>query len=361
MFRVGRVLATVAVASMVMLTVVDLAEARRGGSSFGSRGTRTFSQPPVTRTAPADATPINRTMTPQTQTTPGAAGQQNMGQAARPGAQRPGGLFGGFAGSMLGGLALGGLIGMMMGNGFGGMAGMLGMLLQIALIGGAVMLALRFFRSRQTAAPAGYAPRGASASPMQGFGQGQNSGSGSGMPSFKIPSIGGGALGGTLGGALGGAANGNGVARPAQPRMADDTTDEIGVGEEDLGQFETMLKKVQAAYAAEDYATLRKLTTPEAMSWLAEELSDNATKGLKNEVSDVHLVQGDVAEAWNEGGDDYATVAMRYESIDVTRDRATGRVVEGDPDNLTETVELWTFLRKRGGDWQVSAIQGMAA
>jgi predicted lipid-binding transport protein (Tim44 family) len=345
MLRVGRVLATFAVASMVMLTVVDLAEARRGGSSFGSRGTRTFSAPPVTRTAPADATPINRTMTPQSQATPGAA-QQNT--AARPGAQRPGGLFGGFAGSMLGGLALGGLIGMMMGNGFGGMAGMLGMLLQIALIGGAVMLALRFFRSRQTAAPAGYAPRGAGSSPMQGFGQGQNSGSGfgSGMPSFKIPSIGGGATA---------------AARPAQPRMADDTTDEIGVGEEDLGQFETMLKKVQAAYAAEDYGTLRKLTTPEAMSWLAEELSDNATKGLKNEVSDVHLVQGDVAEAWNEGGDDYATVAMRYESIDVTRDRATGRVVEGDPDNLTETVELWTFLRKRGGDWQVSAIQGMAA
>ena len=357
MLRVGRVLATVAVASMMMLTVVDLAEARRGGSSFGSRGTRTFSAPPVTRTAPADATPINRTMTPQNQaTTPGAA-QQNMGQAARPGAQRPGGLFGGFAGSMLGGLALGGLIGMMMGNGFGGMAGMLGMLLQIALIGGAVMLALRFFRNRQTAAPAGYAPRGNS--PMQGFGQ--NSGGGSGMPSFKIPSIGGGALGGLAGASQGTAANGNGAPRPVQPRMADDTTDEIGVGEEDLGQFETMLKGVQAAYAAEDYGTLRKLTTPEAMSWLAEELSENATKGLKNDVRDVHLVQGDIAEAWNEDGDDYATVAMRYESIDVTRDRATGRVVEGDPDNLTETVELWTFLRKRGGDWQVSAIQGMAA
>ncbi|MDW5315266.1 Tim44 domain-containing protein [Rhizobium sp. PL01] len=348
MFRVGRVLATVAVASMVMLTVVDLAEARRGGSSFGSRGTRTFSQPPATRTAPADATPINRTMTPQNQaTTPGAA-QQNMGQAARPGAQRPGGFFGGFAGSMLGGLALGGLIGMMMGNGLGGMAGMFGMLLQMALLAGAVMLAMRFFRSRQTAAPAGYSPReaAAGASPMQGFGtQGQGSGSGfgSGMPSFKIPSIGGGAAA---------------AARPAQPRMADGSTDEIGITGDDLGQFETMLKQVQAAYAAEDYGTLRKLTTPEAMSWLAEELSDNATKGLKNEVSDVHLVQGDVAESWNEGGDDYATVAMRYESIDVTRDRATGRVVEGDPDNLSETVELWTFLRKRGGDWQVSAIQG---
>jgi predicted lipid-binding transport protein (Tim44 family) len=340
MFRFGRVLATVAVASMVMLTVVDLAEARRGGS-FGSRGSRTFSTPPVTRTAPADATPINRTMTPQTQGTgQTTTGQQNMGQAARPGAQRPGGLFGGFAGSMLGGLALGGLIGMMMGNGLGGAAGFLGLILQMALLAGAVMLAMRFFRGRQTASPAGYAPREAAGysggSPMQGFGT-----QGSGMPSFKIPQIGGGAR--------------------QEPVRSAEQSDEIGVGGDDLDQFETMLKEVQAAYAAEDYATLRKLTTPEAMSWLAEELSENATKGLKNEVRDVHLVQGDVSEAWREGGDEYATVAMRYESIDVTRDRANGRVVEGDPDNLTEVVELWTFLRKRGGDWQVSAIQGMAA
>jgi len=337
MFRFGRVLATFAVASIVMLTVVDLAEARRAGSGFGSRGTRTFSAPPTTRTAPGDATPINRTMTPQSQATPG---QQTVGQATRPGAQRPGGLFGGFAGSMLGGLALGGLIGMMMGNGLGGAAGFLGLILQMALIAGAVMLAMRFFGRRRTASPAGYAPHqsaGYSASPMQGFGA-----QGSRTPSFKIPQIGGGA-------------------RQEPARTASQPAGEIGVGQQDLDQFETMLKQVQAAYAAEDYAALRKLTTPEAMSWLAEELSENATKGLKNEVSDVHLVQGDVAEAWREDGADFATVAMRYESIDVTRDRATGRVVEGDPDHPTEAVELWTFLRKRGGDWQVSAIQGMAA
>jgi predicted lipid-binding transport protein (Tim44 family) len=338
MFRFGRVLATFAVASIVMLTVVDLAEARRAGSGFGSRGTRTFSAPPTTRTAPGDATPINRTMTPQSQATPGQ-------QAARPGAQRPGGLFGGFAGSMLGGLALGGLIGMMMGNGLGGAAGFLGLILQMALIGGAVMLAMRFFGRRQTASPAGHAPHQSAgysgASPMQGFGA-QGSGQGSGMPSFKIPEIGGGA-------------------RQEPARAASQSSDEIGVSQQDLEYFETMLKQVQAAYAAEDYGTLRNLTTPEAMSWLAEELSENATKGLKNEVSEVHLVQGDVAEAWREDGADYATVAMRYESIDVTRDRATGRVVEGNPDLPTEAVELWTFLRKRGGAWQVSAIQGMAA
>lgn len=70
---------------------------------------------------------------------------------------------------------------------------------------------------------------------------------------------------------------------------------------------------------------------------------------------------GDLAEAWKENGSDYATVAMRYESVDVVRDRATGRVVSGDADRPTEAVEIWTFQRKPGADWQVSAIQGVEA
>ncbi len=342
MQRFGRFVALAAVGLTVMLTVVDVAEARRAGSGFGSRGTRTFQSPAVTRTAPNTATPIDRTMT-QPQNTPSSAQQQGFGQN-RPATQGRG-LFGGFGGSLLGGLALGGLIGMLMGNGFGGGIGFLGLLLQMALILGAVTLAMRFFgRNRQTAS-AGYSPRGSAGTEYapgnSGFGTSGFGGSdtrGPAMPAFKIPSIGGGQ-------------------RQETPRPAD----EIGVGQGDLDTFETILKQVQTAYANEDYAALRKLTTPEAMSYLAEELSDNATRGLKNEVSDVSLVQGDVSEAWQEDGADYATVAMRYESIDVVRERATGRVVEGDPDKLTEAVELWTFLRKRGGDWQVSAIQGVAA
>lgn len=342
MQRFGRIFAMISVAVMVMVTAVDVAEARRaGGGGFGSRGTRTFSPPPATRTAPTQTAPIDRSMTqkPAGQQAPGA-NQQTTG-ANQPAAQRPG-MFGGLAGGLLGGLMLGGLVGMLMGNGLGGVAGFLGLLLQAGLIIGAIMLAMRFFgRSRQPAysgggAAAGTAPGG----PLGGLSGMARATPGGNGPSFSIPRIGGG---------LGGRA-----AAPQQP-------DEIGVRQEDLEQFERMLKDVQAAYGAEDYAALRKLTTPEAMSWLAEELSDNATSGVKNEVRDIHLVQGDVAEAWNEDGTDYATVAMRYESIDVMRDRASGKIVSGDPDNLTESVEVWTFARKPGSDWLVSAIQGTEA
>ncbi|NRQ15944.1 hypothetical protein BHMPCIPO_03198 [Ensifer sesbaniae] len=331
-----------AIGLTVALTVVDVAEARRSGGGFGSRGTRTFSQPPVTRTAPTNAAPIDRSMTPRQDagptTTNPAAGQTRPTTANQPN-RRPG-FFNGFGGSLLVGLMVGGLIGMLMGNGLGGAAGFLGLIVQMLLIGGLIMLAMRFFGRGQQTAYAGPAER-SSGQP-----------SSAGAPSFKIPSIG--------GGQAGGQANVRPAATPAPAPVTDGPADEIGVQQSDLDQFEKMLKDVQAAYAAEDYGALRRLTTPEAMSYLAEELSDNATSGVKNDVRDVHLVQGDVAEAWSENGTDYATVAMRYESIDVMRDRATGKVISGDPDNLTEAVELWTFVRKPGAEWQVSAIQGVS-
>jgi predicted lipid-binding transport protein (Tim44 family) len=349
--RFQKLFAIAAIGMAVSLTAVDFAEARRagGGSSFGSRGTRTFSAPPTTNTAPGAANGIQRSMTPNTQqnATRPAAGQQAAQQQRRPG------MFGGMFGGLLGGLALGGLFGMLMGNGFGGMAGFMGMLLQILLIGGLAMLAFRFFARRQqqqTAGPAGG---------RNGFGSGnnhdreqnhayeapqQNQGGG-----FQIPKI------GSMGA---GAATGGGY--EDAPRQAGADTDEIGITNRDLGQFEKLLTEVQGAYADEDYAKLRSLTTPEAMSYLAEELGENATNGVKNEVKDVKLLQGDLSEAWRENGQEYATVALRYSSIDFLRDRNSGDVVEGDPNHETEAVEVWTFVRKPANDWKLSAIQSAA-
>jgi predicted lipid-binding transport protein (Tim44 family) len=326
MGKAGRILGLAAIALAVTLSTVDLAEARRAGSfsSFGSRGARTFSAPPVTRTAPTTAAPVQRTMTPNT---------AQPGQAA-PGVQQPAsrGLFGGFGRSLLGGLMVGGLFGMLMGGGFGGAGGMLSFLFQILLIGGAIMLAMRFLgRNRTASAYSGnstdsrmnqsdYAPQG------QGFG------------GFSIPKIGSGAAQAT----------------------AEAGSDGVGITAQDFDVFEELLKEMQKAYAAEDYSALRRITTPEAMSYLAEELGEHATKGLKNDVRDVHLVQGDLAEAWREGPVDYATVAMRYEAIDVMRNRATGAVVEGDPDRAQESVEVWTFIRRPGAGWSIAAIQAAA-
>ena len=196
------------------------------------------------------------------------------------------------------------------------------MLLQIALLTGVAMLVMRFFRARQQ-----------QGSPATGLAAG--------------PSIFGGMPAHASSIAMAPGA-GSATSRPA---------DEIGITQTDLDMFERRLGEVQTAYGREDYVALRQVTTPEAMSYLAEELGENATRGVRNVVSDVHLLQGNVAEAWREGESDYATLAMRYASIDATLDRATDKVVDGDPAKPTEATEVWTFSRKRGEDWKLSAIQ----
>ena len=125
----------------------------------------------------------------------------------------------------------------------------------------------------------------------------------------------------------------------------------------DNAAFERLLVEVQDAFGHEDYGRLRDLTTPEIMSSLAEELSQNATKGLRNDVTQTQLTEGNVSEVWSEAGVDYATIALTYQSIDVMRDRTTQVLVEGDPDHSTETTELWTFVRAGGAPWKLSAIQ----
>jgi predicted lipid-binding transport protein (Tim44 family) len=310
------------------MIAVDHADARRGGS-FGSRGSRTFQSAPPTRTAPNPAAPVERSMTPNTgqnANQPGAATRQPQVSQQRPG------FFNGFGGSMLRGLMLGGLIGLLLGHGFGGMAGMFGFLLQALLFGGAIWLVFRLLRSQPARSPepamAGNAGGGFSyrdASP-----RGSDSGRG-----FKIPAIGSGS--------------------DSEPVAA--ASEEIELTQADLETFERRLTEVQEAFGREDHAALRRLVTPEMVSYLSEELADNAQKGVRNDVSDVQLHQADIAESWREGNDDYATAALQYSSRDVTRDRATGKTVDGDADEPTETTELWTFVRRNGGDWKLSAIQ----
>jgi predicted lipid-binding transport protein (Tim44 family) len=295
-------LAILVFAAMAAFAVVaaDVADARVRGS-FGSRGSRTNTAPPATNTAP-QAAPMERSMAPKP-----AAGAQSMQPAAQTSR------FGGMRGLLMGGLfvaALGGIFG------FGALASALGFLLQLALIAGIVYLVVSFFRSRRQPALA-TAPGGGSRYEFSG----------------AQPMGGGG---------------GGGASSP------------LKIGQTDLDTFERLLGEIQTAYGREDADALGARATPEMLSYFLEELAANARKGERNEVSGVKLLQGDIAESWREDGVDYATVAMRYALIDVTRDRETGRVIAGDAERPDEATELWTFRRDRGGDWQLSAIQQTA-
>ena len=324
-FRFRHLFALLAVAA-TLIFVASEADARAGrGFSSGSRGARTYTAPPSTATAPTTGSTFQRSTTQ-----PNAARPSTPATAPTTGmAGRPGGLFGG---GLLGGLAAGfigaGLFGLLFGHGFlgglGGFASFLGLLLQIGLVIIVARLAWAWWQRRQQPAYAsGPSTRDNAMSNSGGLGSG---------------------LGGSFGGMFGGGASAAPAGTPIQ------------IDARDYDDFERILGDVQQAYSNEDIEALRPRVTPEMLSYLEEDLADNARRGVVNKVSDVKLRQGDLAEAWREGDADYATVAMRYGLTDQTLDRATGRVVEGST-TPTEATELWTFRREPRGDWALSAIQ----
>jgi predicted lipid-binding transport protein (Tim44 family) len=315
--RMRGIVKTIAVVLSLAVPVmfaVSAADARiGGGGSSGSRGSRTFSAPPSTSTAPNAAQPFNRTMTQ-----PGSPGMA-AGAANRGGFfNRPGmGMLGGLAAGFLGAGLLGMLFGGGMFGGLGGLSSIIGLILQIGLIIIVVRLAMNWWQRRNATASAYAGPSApgptAGAGPLASF----RSGSGFGLGSGSAP---------------------------------------LEIGPSDYEAFELLLGEIQTAWSNEDVNRLHTLATPEMVSYFTQDLQANNARGVVNKVSDVKLLQGDLAEAWREGDTDYASVAMRFGLVDKTIERASGRMVEGS-DRATEATEVWTFVRPRGAKWELSAIQ----
>lgn len=304
-----------AFAALAMIMVPALVEAKPGGgSSSGSRGSRTYSAPPPTQTAPNTARPMERTATQP-------SGPQQAGAPARPGMPPQAQPQRSFMGALAGGLLMGGLIGMMFGGGLlggiGGFGAILGMLLQVALIGGLIWLAFRIFRRRQPAAamagPSGYARQ---------------------MEPTPMP---------------GGTASAGAYAAPAR---------DVQLTPQDYQAFERSLIEVNAAWSRRDLKGLRDFATPEMVGYFAQDYRDLDARGWRNETREVKLEGGDLSEAWHEDGLDYATVAMRFSLLDATFEEATGKLVEGSTTERQTSTEMWTFVRSGPEErWLLSAIQ----
>ena len=288
-----------------------------GGGSFGSRGARTFSAPSFTPSAPGGAATIGRSMTPQGP----AFARPGFGSGLGAG----GGMFGrGFMGGLLGAGAFGLLFGRGLFGGMGGGGSLLGLLIQLGLLFFIVRWAIRRFAGGQPNWAGGLFGRGGSSSSY---------GSGSAYSPYAAPA----------GAAAGGAAS--------QP---------ISLDAQDFNVFERLLQGIQTAFGSEDLDHLRTMATPEMASYFAEQIAQNARRGLVNKIADVRLLKGDLSEAWREASGDYATVSMRFSLLDWTIDRLSNQVVDGDPRTPQEATEYWTFHRGPGAapqDWKASAIQ----
>jgi len=306
---------------ILLLAVPDEALARAGGSrSFGSRGSRTFSSPSRTYSTPAPSTaPSARPL-----------GSSSPAPLASP--SPLGGLWRGMAGGLLGGM-LGGLLfsGLGHAGGFGAGGGMGFGLLDMLLLGG---IAYGIFwmvrRSRAQAAPAGAYY-------------------GSGMREDR-------------------AAPGGGAATLEPPPSAGADERSRGLGH--IRQMDPAFSeaafaewctdaffRIQAAWMRRDVEGLRPLLTDEMAASFRQEIETSRTRGQINKLENITVRSVEIAEAWQEQGQDFVTVRFLANLLDYTVDEGSGAVVAGSASEPVKFEEFWTWVRPVGPNaWRLSAI-----
>ncbi|MBF0590125.1 MAG: Tim44 domain-containing protein [Magnetococcales bacterium] len=299
------------------LTVMpEEADARRfgGGSSFGSRGSRSFSTP---RNA-TSRTPMQR---------------QQAGQQGQKGSGMKGALMGG-----LGGLLLGGMLGSMLGGGMGGGFG----ILEILLLAGAGFMLFRFLKKRKAMGTGTAQTAGGHAFERQTIEE---------HPHGQQPMGGGGST-------EGGFNSGSG--------------DEVTEGLEQIAKFDAnfdeaqfvegakiAFKELQGAWADWSVERLQPLLTERMWEMIQAHAEESKNAGERNIIEKVEFQTAEISEAWQESGNNFITVHFQVRMIDTTTD-LEGNIKEGDPDNAVEVEEYWTFVREviaRDPNWKLTAIQ----
>jgi predicted lipid-binding transport protein (Tim44 family) len=309
---------TMIVLAYMALVPADTWARAGGGTSSGSRGSRSFSSPSRTYTAPAPS--------PSTRPTPAPA-PTPMAQPAP---------AGGFLRSMAGGI-VGGLLGGMLFRslGFAGGAGGLGGggfgMMDLLLLAGIAYLiywVVRRMRARQAVALADGPVDRAMVEPY------------------------------SLGAAP--------IATLDAPSWQQDRDRGLGhVRQLDPGFDEAAFRElctdrffqIQAAWMRWDLDKLRPLLTEEMQGVFGKQIDAAKAKRQSNKLENITVRSVELTEVWQESGQEYITVRLLANLLDYTVDETTGTLVAGSDATPVKFEEFWTWVRPVGrNEWRLSAV-----
>lgn len=306
--NVLKTVSLITAALFITIAVFELdAHARvGGGSSFGSRGSRSYSSPS------------------RSYSNPGSTGQQATSPPAQPApGQQPagGGLFRNFGGGLLGGL-VGGMLfrSLGFGGGFGG--GGIG-LLEILLIGGIGYFVFRAIRGKRrdedlSTRNSGYMTESIPAHEADG------------QQNKEDISLG-----------------------LSHIRQTDTSFDEVRFKDTAMDLF----FKIQGAWMNRNLAPVKSLLSDEMSTIIQGDVNALLREGKVNRLENIAVRNVDVAEAWQESGLDFITVLFRANLLDYTTNDSTGEIIAGSKIDPVKFEEYWTFTRAIGSaSWQLSAI-----
>jgi len=138
-----------------------------------------------------------------------------------------------------------------------------------------------------------------------------------------------------------------------QISVADPSFDPRSFVEGARGAFEMIV----GAYALGDTATLRPLLADDVYENFASAIRTRQQAKQTHETTLVGIKSADITEARMDGRTALVTVKFVSEQINVTRD-ADGTVVEGDPQQIANVTDVWTFsrnTRSRDPNWLLAA------
>ena len=125
-----------------------------------------------------------------------------------------------------------------------------------------------------------------------------------------------------------------------QIRVADPGFDPDGFVEGARGAFEMIV----GAFAQGDVETLRPLLNDSVFTRFSDAIREREAQKQTLETNIVAIKSVDLHEAHMEGRTAFVTVRFVSDQTNIVRD-AGGAVVEGNPEQTTELVDLWTFAR----------------
>lgn len=292
-----------------------------GGSSSGSRGSRSFSSPsaPPSRPSPSPSPSSPSPSSPYR--APGAPPP-----SAPSGSPFWQGMAGGVAGGLIGNMLFGGRG--YAGPGYGGGGGYGGPgLLDLLIIGVGIYFLMKYLKRRREQRADSYFYGESAMSPQQPY-------YGGGQQEYAPP------------------------------------MDEVTQGFEELKRFdpgfteerfketaEDLFFRIQAGWMNRSLDGIEGLLAPEMKSFFAGEFTRLKQSGRINKLENIAVRKVEPSEVWQEAGKDFVTVLFTANLLDYTVDDKTGRVVEGDKLNPVKFQEFWTFCRDIGTQqWQLTAI-----
>ncbi|GAB7026674.1 hypothetical protein JCM15764A_19220 [Geotalea toluenoxydans] len=118
-----------------------------------------------------------------------------------------------------------------------------------------------------------------------------------------------------------------------------------------------MFFKVQGAWMNRDLSPVNGIFTDEMRRILQEDVERLLRDRQVNRLENIAVRNVEIAEVWQESGQDFITAQIYANLLDYTTDDATGAVVSGSKTEPVKFEEYWTFTRPVGNNqWRLSAI-----